>query len=1384
MKNILVIKSLHSFKDSVISIDDAIQYATKNNISALALADNGNSFMHQEFISKCEENNIKPILGITISNDSNDVTLLAKNIEGYNEIAALSSNVDSKTNTLLFPIDSISDNIVIANDDSNFKIVNRINSLDDNILTAIGSVPSETSLEDFKEFSFNNDETTFTRYNIDFDIPDFIPPWVEQKYNNNLRDYLLDEILPNFEHNYFLDNGLSVPPEFYNAVKNELSSISETGFQNYFITNAEILKTANDSDVASVLRGSAVSSAILYMILLSTTDNKISRSLYPNPVEHHLNFSRFLNPERSKRPDIDIDLSDQKKLISNLSNKYSDYTQSSLAFVPSVSVLHNKNKITKIVSDVLEKEGLDTSNSMRLIQRALASENPTDAIRSIKTENYNDKAVSRACDVFNTIYNTPQSHTCNASSVVISPIPFSEHSITTKFKDSQLLGTLKDSVDNIALKFDLLSNKYLEKMKTISAEIPNDEYDSISDEVAISNIFSTNSIDGMYQISGNPHTKSMINAFNISSFTDLTSAIALIRPAVSKDERDAFIRNQDGINVNMYSDSFDDIKEHVSDTRGIILYQDQVMAIARSAAGFSDGASDDLRVTLSKNNESNIESLRNSFIYGDQDDIENKPGYIASYYIQATADGIEPLPKDTLISRANGLFDVLKKSSGYSFNHSHALAYAKIITSQAKLKLLRPAEFSTHFNPTNTELSVSDLSNLNIKKLDFNIHDFDTLDRSYTTENNGIVTAYIKPGLTSLNLSNQSEIGSALTRASSFIKSSDTPTTITKDMILVSAVQQLTQQLDDKIPQHKYDLLVEKIVSIKSDLESMNPSMFDSGSDDLQNTMLSVIKHKLPIPTKQKKSSNRKFNKNVAIYDTPINVVIKALEREGVLNESTIKDSTEIMTGNIFNKIEINLPDGKTLGPIKVMMDTENTPVNGANDLFWHDWSTMSGGKGATSFLSYLSSQSSSLPDLSSAKSSASYLHKLLNEKDLSFKPKKVDNFIQNVELPPVVPKPNTFFNSLASDYLTDRGFSKKTIGHMLSNGIVYGAKYQSHKDKFSSPKVVFPSSNSEGKVSGQIINGRNQKTDSGFKFTANSDFKKQNLAGGMAGSFCIPSKNPTECILCEGAEDAIALWELRDSLGVSNNADIHAVFGTGHLNQFLEDLIGVSAKIVNDEWLFYSSTKTTKTSPLTDKDISDIKASLQNEKTPIDTIYIMDKKLLDELQPLSSICDIKLAPDFETDKFYSGKNIFRLNSSNYKKFLSNNNLAISDGELVRSIEKTTLVEATESDFVSAKGRFVEKYGVNPTLTLAFDNDSAGEAFIPLIESISNRMGINYNIVSNQPPFPKDHNEALIEYNLLSPQEDRSDYIREYLRSDCGMPPEKNKENGRDLNKS
>ena len=92
----------------------------------------------------------------------------------------------------------------------------------------------------------------------------------------------------------------------------------------------------------------------------------------------------------------------------------------------------------------------------------------------------------------------------------------------------------------------------------------------------------------------------------------------------------------------------------------------------------------------------------------------------------------------------------------------------------------------------------------------------------------------------------------------------------------------------------------------------------------------------------------------------------------------------------------------------------------------------------------------------------------------------------------------------------------------------------------------------------------------------------------------------------------------------------------------------------------------------------------------------------------------------------------------------------------------------TRSD---ATARFKVLYGDNPTLTLAFDNDVAGEAFIPLIETLASNMGVKCNIIGNAPPFPKDHNDALIDYNQMSPDIDKLEYIKEYLGDD-GVKPE------------
>ena len=710
----LKITTEYSLLKSLIKLPDLISFLLENNIKECAICDeNLNGFM--DFYLKCKENNIKPIIGLDTVYESMHIYVYAKNYLGYQELLKIDylkdnmnlSYLENSNLLVIIPFKSIDiyeklkykDNVYIGfcNDieknnalliSDKIVYVDNVRCLfkkDISYLKYLKMLNDNFVYNDnayYKTSSFEDIQTTYEfSKQINLEIPfdkKYIP-----KYNNsdNNYEYLKKLCILGLNKRF---NG-KVSNKYKERILYELDVINKMGFVDYFLIVYDYVLYAKKNDIfVGPGRGSAAGSLVSYSLGITNID----------PIKYDLLFERFLNINRKKMPDIDIDFESDKRInmIEYVKNKYGfDKVAVGLTFnnYKAKLILRDLAKILKVDSNVFDKFIKNINSSLSL------------------KENYQNEKVKKYIEMYSELKNLydisyhleglKKNTSTHAAGVIISSeklgkiIPISNED-----------GTLKTGIEMPylekmgLLKMDFLALEKLNIISKVSKKIKNFNINNIPlDDKKTLKIFYDADTDDIFQFESS-YAKSVLDKLKITSFNELTVSLALVRPGANK-QIDEYLKNKkEGINLT------GDLNDILGSTYGTIIYQEQVMKIFEKVGGYSLFEADDIRVAISKKKEDIINAQHDKFVSGG---IKN--GYSKEF--------------------VEKLFNKIKEFGGYGFNKSHSVAYALVSYQMAYLKANYPKEFMFYLLENNKDISkcekiLSSLKNSGYKLLKPNIN--------------------------------------------------------------------------------------------------------------------------------------------------------------------------------------------------------------------------------------------------------------------------------------------------------------------------------------------------------------------------------------------------------------------------------------------------------------------------------------------------------------------------------------------------------------------------------------------------------------------------------------------------------------------------------------
>jgi len=496
--------------------------------------------------------------------------------------------------------------------------------------------------------------------NLELDLGKILIPDFKITEGETVREYLRKLVDEGLKKRYS-----EVTEKIKERAKYELSVIEKMGFESYFLIVWDFVKWAKDHGiVVGPGRGSAAGSIVSYVLDITEI----------NPLEYDLFFERFLNPDRISMPDIDMDFADDRRseVIDYVSKKYgSEHVAQIITF----GTMKAKNAI-RDTGRVLGFPYTEVDRVAKMVPEIIniKLKDAIDTTEELKKEYKNDSKIKHLLDLAMKLEGVARHSSTHAAGVVISQEPLifytpvqratkGDISINTQYSMNPL-----ESIGLLKMDFLGLSNlTVIKNTLRIVKKVYDTEIDisklPLDDEKTFE-LLGKADTTGVFQLES-AGMKKNIRELKPTVFEDIIAMVALYRPGPMQFIPD-FIKRKHGKQKISYDHPL--MEEALSTTYGIMVYQEQVIRLAKDMAGFTGGEADTLRKAMGKKIAALMKKMRVKFIEG------------------SVKNGVKE-------KVAIKIFYDLENFSQYAFNKSHAACYALITYQTAYLKAHFPSAF-------------------------------------------------------------------------------------------------------------------------------------------------------------------------------------------------------------------------------------------------------------------------------------------------------------------------------------------------------------------------------------------------------------------------------------------------------------------------------------------------------------------------------------------------------------------------------------------------------------------------------------------------------------------------------------------------------------------
>ncbi len=488
--------------------------------------------------------------------------------------------------------------------------------------------------------------------------------------NKKAIDFLKEVSEDGLKKRLFKNSFQEISDEYKKRLNTELKIIEDMGFPDYFLVVWDYIKFARDNSIpVGPGRGSAAGSLVAYSLQITNID----------PVKHGLLFERFLNPARKSMPDIDTDfcIDRRNEVIEYVTDRYGEEKVAQI-------ITFNKMTSKAVLKDVARVLDIPYGESDKLaklipvvrgkpykLNEMIDKNTPTPEFLEKYT---NDSKVKNWVDLAIRIEGTNKTYGVHAAGVVISSERLDKLVPLQRNNDGQIITQYSmDDIESLGLlKMDFLGLKNLTMLNKTVSLIESSTGTKINldtlpeNDTKTFNLIGRGDLEGIFQLESSG-MKQVVKDFKPNSLEDISSILALYRPGpLDAGLIPKFIKRKNGSEKIDFPHPF--IESILTETYGIMVYQEQIMKIAQDLAGYSLGDADLLRRAMGKKKVSEMVKHRSIFIEG------------------SINKGVDK-------KIANDLFDQMVLFAEYCFNKSHSTAYGAVTYQTAFLKAHFPVAY-------------------------------------------------------------------------------------------------------------------------------------------------------------------------------------------------------------------------------------------------------------------------------------------------------------------------------------------------------------------------------------------------------------------------------------------------------------------------------------------------------------------------------------------------------------------------------------------------------------------------------------------------------------------------------------------------------------------
>lgn len=456
-----------------------------------------------------------------------------------------------------------------------------------------------------------------------------------------------------------------IKPSYLQRLEDEIAMIIKMGFPGYFLIVSDFIRWAkNNGCPVGPGRGSGAGSIAAYALEITNVD----------PIPFNLLFERFINPERISMPDFDVDFCQENRyrVIEYVTQRYGEERVGQI-------ITFGKLQAKAVIKDVSRVFGL-TFGEADVLSKLIPEELKMTLDKALEMEPKitelmeSDPRIKQVVNISRRLEGLLRHASIHAAGVIITNKPLVTYCPLFRGREGEkVIQFDKDFSEKIGLvKFDFLGLKTLTVIENASNFIKRDKKADFDIEAIdledqkVYDFVSAGETVGVFQLESSGMID-LCKRIAPGSIDDISAINALYRPGpLESGMVDEFIEIKHGRKLTQYP--FPTLEPVLKDTYGVIIYQEQVMNVARIVAGYTLGQADMLRRAMGKKKADEMAKHRELFLAG-----AKERGYD--------------------LDTANDLFDKMEKFAEYGFNKSHAVAYSVISYQTAYLKYYYPAAF-------------------------------------------------------------------------------------------------------------------------------------------------------------------------------------------------------------------------------------------------------------------------------------------------------------------------------------------------------------------------------------------------------------------------------------------------------------------------------------------------------------------------------------------------------------------------------------------------------------------------------------------------------------------------------------------------------------------